>query len=98
MKKAKVVMDKYSGKPTNHGYVVFYTDDELQRAIDLLNNEKMKDKFIRLVSTSYRKNKVPEANLIVKNLDLSVDQKELSGLFSPHGNVISCKVETYKDG
>ena len=39
-----------------------------------------------------------KGNLFVKDLESTVDQKELSDLFSRCGNVDSCKVELFNDG
>jgi RNA recognition motif-containing protein len=39
-----------------------------------------------------------KANLVVRNLPKEMTQKELSDLFSLHGQIGSCKLEVFQDG
>lgn len=38
------------------------------------------------------------ANLLVKNIDKEVTQSGLYDIFKVHGDIVSCKLETYPDG
>jgi RNA recognition motif-containing protein len=41
---------------------------------------------------------IPEANIYVKNLDLSLTIKQLESVFSIYGNILSCKIATDASG
>jgi polyadenylate-binding protein len=94
---AKVILDKISGEHKGFAYASYATQQEAQNAINKLNNTDLEGKKIRVMW----KNKSDintEANVLVKNLDLSVDQQMLQELFAAHGTIISSKVDSYKDG
>lgn len=86
--------------PRGHGYASFYKHEDAQRAIDLLNNADFEGQKIRLMWFTKKEDRenMQKGNLFVKDLESSVDQKELSDLFSRCGNVDSCKVELFNDG
>jgi polyadenylate-binding protein len=84
-----------------YGVVKFSSEAEAQKALDLLNNSELEERKIRLMwwnpGHSAIKDKV-NANVYVKDLDLSLTQKDLSERFSVFGNILSVKLETFSDG
>ena len=40
----------------------------------------------------------PEANIIVRNLPKNVTQDQVRSVFVTFGEILSCKVDVYKDG
>jgi len=66
------------------------------RALDALNFAPLNGKNIRLMFSnkdpSMRKS--GRANVFVKNLEASIDSKNLYDMFSSFGTILSCKVAT----
>ena len=70
------------------------------RAMDTLNYTPIKDRPIRIM----RSNRDPstrlsgKGNVFIKNLDVSIDNKDLYDTFSTFGTILSCKVEMTLSG
>ncbi|KAL8527090.1 hypothetical protein ACS0TY_005097 [Phlomoides rotata] len=64
--------------------------------MELLNFTSLNSKTIRVMYShrdpSIRKS--GNANIFIKNLDKTIDNKALHGTFSSFGNIFSCKIAT----
>jgi len=79
-----------------YSYVNFHTIRDAERVLDTMNYTLIKGRMCRLMwsqrDPSLRKS--GEGNVFIKNLDLTIDSKDLFDTFSIFGNIISCKVVT----
>ncbi|XP_059631499.1 polyadenylate-binding protein 3-like [Cornus florida] len=83
-----------------YAYVNFSNAQDAANARDLLNFTPINGKPIRIMFSqrdpSIRKS--GHANVFVKNLDTSIDNKALHDTFASFGNVLSCKVAVDGNG
>lgn len=96
--KAKVVIDKKTGKSLGYGYICFYKMEDAERCLKEMNNHLVRDKSIRLSMKYENKAFDEKANILIKNIDKTVTQSQLFELFQNFGKIISCKLESYNDG
>lgn len=79
-----------------YSYVNFHTIRDAERVLDTMNYTLIKGRMCRLMwsqrDPSLRKS--GEGNVFIKNLDPTIDSKDLFDTFSIFGNIISCKVVT----
>jgi len=79
-----------------YAYVNFHTIRDAERVLDTMNYTLIKGRMCRLMwsqrDPSLRKS--GEGNVFIKNLDPTIDSKDLFDTFSIFGNIISCKVVT----
>ncbi|CAI9756408.1 unnamed protein product [Fraxinus pennsylvanica] len=71
-----------------------------ERAMEVLNFTPLNNKSIRIMY-SHRDpsiRKTGTANIFIKNLDKSIDNKALHDTFSSFGNILSCKIATDPNG
>ncbi|OMO74656.1 hypothetical protein COLO4_26551 [Corchorus olitorius] len=92
----RVCRDVATGRSLGYGYVNYHSPREAARALDLLNFTPLNNKPIRIMYSqrdpSLRKSGT--ANIFIKNLDKSIDQKALHDTFYSFGNIMSCKIAT----
>lgn len=96
----RVCRDHLTKRSLGYAYVNYLQVADAERALDTLNNTQIKGRPCRIMwcqrDPSVRKSGV--GNIFIKNLDHSVGHKELYDIFSPFGNILSCKVAFDENG
>eukprot|EP00941_MAST-03F_sp_MAST-3F-sp1_P004023 g4023.t1 len=79
-----------------YAYINFHTVRDAERVLDTMNYTMIKGRMCRLMwsqrDPSLRRS--GHGNVFIKNLDPTIDSKDLFDTFSIFGNIISCKVVT----
>lgn len=96
LKSARVMFDDQS-RSKRFGYLNFHDAAEAERCLNEMNNCELSGKQIVLNKQKDREFD-SQANLLVRNLPKSLDQKGLADMFGDFGKIGSCKLEIYGDG
>ncbi|KAE9611375.1 hypothetical protein Lal_00011575 [Lupinus albus] len=96
----RVCRDQVKRSSLGYAYVNFATAQDAANAMELLNFTPLNGKPIRIMFSqrdpSIRKSGY--ANVFIKNLDTSIDNKALHDTFNAFGTVLSCKVAVDSSG
>ncbi|KAI3761153.1 hypothetical protein L1987_51562 [Smallanthus sonchifolius] len=96
----RVCRDLTTRRSLGYGYVNYSNANDAARAISILNFTPVNGKSIRIMYShrdpSIRKSGT--ANIFIKNLDKTIDNKALHDTFSSFGNILSCKIATDSTG
>ncbi|KAL8250703.1 hypothetical protein R6Q59_034396 [Mikania micrantha] len=96
----RVCRDLSTHRSLGYGYVNYSNPSDAASAISVLNFTPVNGKSIRIMYSrrdpSIRKSGT--ANIFIKNLDKTIDNKALHDTFSSFGNILSCKIATDSTG
>jgi polyadenylate-binding protein len=86
-----------------YGFILFETEEEAQKSIDLMNGKKVGDKEVVVERFMKRGDRtageVRFNNLYVKDFPIeNFTEKDLSDLFSQYGDILSAKIMTDEAG
>ena len=92
----RICRDAVTRQSRGYGYVNFHNPADAERALDTMNYQQIEGRPCRLMWKQSDPNlrKSGHGNIFVKNLDESIDNKQLYDTFSLFGNILSCKVAT----
>jgi len=95
-----VCRDSCTNASLGYAYVNYYSQIDAQQALDTLNYSDILGRCCRIMWSKRERpfQASPEANIFIKNLDLSIDSKALYDTFSIFGHILSCKVASSPDG
>ena len=96
----RVMRDKITRQSLGYAYVNFYKHSDAKMALDTMNYDLLNGRSMRIMWSQYdlslRRSR--PGNVFIKNLDKSIDTKNLKDIFSVFGNILSCKVPMDPNG
>eukprot|EP00249_Psilotum_nudum_P023761 c28976_g3_i1 orf=269-2023(+) len=96
----RVCRDLITRKSLGYAYVNYNSAQDASRAVEMLNFSPVNGKPMRIMYShrdpSIRKSGT--ANIFIKNLDRTIDNKALFDTFSVFGSILSCKIATDASG
>ncbi|XP_047675182.1 polyadenylate-binding protein 1A-like isoform X2 [Tachysurus fulvidraco] len=89
-----VCRDRQTGSSLGYAYVNFHHRTDAEQALKLFNFELLLERPMRVMWSRWEPTAkvIKGGNIIIKNLDLSIDDAALFDTFSMFGWIVSCKV------
>ncbi|KAK6168154.1 hypothetical protein SNE40_022037 [Patella caerulea] len=81
-----------------YAYVTFSEPADAKQAMSTMNHETMHGRPIRIMWAQGTTTDREDANVFIKNLDKSIDKQVLYDVFSPIGDILSCKIVEDRQG
>lgn len=97
LRNGQVMIDRETKKSKCFGYLNFYSQEEAQRCLDNMNNATLNGKQI-VLNKKKDSDWDTNANVLVKNMPKDITQQGLFDMFKEFGKIVSCKIETAKEG
>jgi len=96
----RVCRDAVNRESLGYAYINFVNPVDAERALDTMNFTPINHKPCRLMwsERNPEKRKRHEANLYIRNLHQTIDNKTLFDTFSMFGDILSCKIQTDDNG
>ncbi|XP_047659668.1 polyadenylate-binding protein 1-like [Tachysurus fulvidraco] len=94
IKSVHICRDRKSGYSLGYAYVNFCYQYDAERALEMFNFELLLEKPMRVMWSRFERtlNWTNGSNIIIKNLDKSIQSVDLFDTFSVFGKIVSCKV------
>ncbi|GAA6100194.1 polyadenylate-binding protein 1-like, partial [Tachysurus ichikawai] len=94
IKSVHICRDRKSGYSLGYAYVNFCYKHDAERALEMFNFELLLERPMRVMWSRFERtlNWTNGSNIIIKNLDKSIQSVDLFDTFSVFGKIVSCKV------
>ncbi|CAB3374980.1 Hypothetical predicted protein [Cloeon dipterum] len=96
----RLCRDKVFGRSLGYAYINFNSLAEAEKALDDLNYDLLLGQVMRIMKAqpSFTRLNWIDNNIFINHLNKKINTKELHGIFSAFGKILSCKLKTDEAG